>query len=62
VGYLKEAFDDTKDPLKKNDEQAIAQMEEVGIKLIPVKGLSGRLRIPPQDTEPRRAARTGQDE
>jgi Asp-tRNA(Asn)/Glu-tRNA(Gln) amidotransferase A subunit family amidase len=38
VGYLKDAFEDTKDPLlKKHDEQAIAQMEKLGVKLILLK-------------------------
>ncbi len=38
VGYLKDAFDDVKDPaLKKMDDQAIAQVQTLGFKLIPVK-------------------------
>jgi Asp-tRNA(Asn)/Glu-tRNA(Gln) amidotransferase A subunit family amidase len=38
VGYLKEGFDETRDPVaKKNEEKAIAQIEALGIKLVPVK-------------------------
>ncbi len=38
VGYLKEAFDETRDPVaKRNEEKAIAQMEALGFKLIPVQ-------------------------
>jgi Asp-tRNA(Asn)/Glu-tRNA(Gln) amidotransferase A subunit family amidase len=38
VGYLKDAFDETRDPVaKKNDEKAIAQVEALGVKLVPVK-------------------------
>jgi len=38
VGYLKEAFADTRDPLlKKHDDEAMAQMEKLGVKLIEVK-------------------------
>jgi Asp-tRNA(Asn)/Glu-tRNA(Gln) amidotransferase A subunit family amidase len=38
VGYLKEAFDETKDPVaKRNEEKAIAQVEALGVKLVPVK-------------------------
>jgi Asp-tRNA(Asn)/Glu-tRNA(Gln) amidotransferase A subunit family amidase len=38
VGYLKEAFDETKDPAaRRNEEQALAQMVSLGFKLIPVK-------------------------
>jgi Asp-tRNA(Asn)/Glu-tRNA(Gln) amidotransferase A subunit family amidase len=38
VGFLKEAFDETKDPVvRRNEEQALAQMASLGVKLIPVK-------------------------
>jgi Asp-tRNA(Asn)/Glu-tRNA(Gln) amidotransferase A subunit family amidase len=38
VGYLEEGFDETRDPVaKKNEEKAIAQIEALGIKLVPVK-------------------------
>ena len=38
VGYLEGAFDETRDPvLKKSEEQAMAQMEKLGLKLVPVK-------------------------
>ncbi len=38
VGYLKDAFDETRDPVaKKNEEQALAQMQALGMKLVPVK-------------------------
>lgn len=38
VGYLKEAFAETTNPvLKKFDEAALAQMEKLGVKLIPVQ-------------------------
>lgn len=38
IGYLEGAFDETRDPvLKKNDEKAMAQVESLGGKLIPVK-------------------------
>ena len=38
VGYLEGAFDETRDPvLKKNEEQAMAQVEKLGLKLVPVK-------------------------
>ena len=38
IGYLDGAFDETRDPvLKKNDEKAMAQVESLGGKLIPVK-------------------------
>ncbi len=43
VGYLKEAFDETRDAVaKKNEEKAIAQMEALGVKLIPVKAPEGQ--------------------
>jgi Asp-tRNA(Asn)/Glu-tRNA(Gln) amidotransferase A subunit family amidase len=38
VGYLKDAFDETNNPVtKKLDADAIAQIEKLGVKLIPVK-------------------------
>jgi Asp-tRNA(Asn)/Glu-tRNA(Gln) amidotransferase A subunit family amidase len=38
VGYLKEAFDETANPVtKKYDEAAMAQIEKLGVKLVPVK-------------------------
>ncbi len=38
VGYLKDAFDETANPVtKKFDEAALAQIEKLGVKLIPVK-------------------------
>jgi Asp-tRNA(Asn)/Glu-tRNA(Gln) amidotransferase A subunit family amidase len=38
IGYLEGAFDETRDPvLKKNEEKAMAQVESLGGKLIPVK-------------------------
>jgi len=38
VGYLKEAFDETSDPVaKRNEEKALAQVQALGAKLIPVK-------------------------
>ncbi len=38
VGYLEGAFDEIRDPvLKKNDEQVMAQVEKMGLKLMPVK-------------------------
>jgi Asp-tRNA(Asn)/Glu-tRNA(Gln) amidotransferase A subunit family amidase len=38
VGYLKEAFDEVRDPVvKKFNEAAIAQVEGLGLKLVPVK-------------------------
>lgn len=38
VGYLEGAFDETRDPvLKKNEEQAMAQVEKLGLQLVPVK-------------------------
>jgi Asp-tRNA(Asn)/Glu-tRNA(Gln) amidotransferase A subunit family amidase len=38
VGYLKEAFDETSDPVaKRNEEKALAQVQALGVKLIPVK-------------------------
>ena len=38
VGYLEGAFDETRDPVaKKNDEKAMAQVEALGVKLVPVK-------------------------
>jgi Asp-tRNA(Asn)/Glu-tRNA(Gln) amidotransferase A subunit family amidase len=38
IGYLEGAFDETRDPvLKKNDEKAMAQVEALGVKLVPVK-------------------------
>ena len=38
VGFLESAFDETRDPvLKKNEEQAMAQVEKLGLKLVPVK-------------------------
>lgn len=38
VGYLKEAFDDTRDPVaKKYDENVLAKVESLGVKLVPVK-------------------------
>lgn len=38
VGYLEGAFDETRDPvLKKNEEQAMTQVEKLGLKLVPVK-------------------------
>lgn len=38
LGYLEGAFDETRDPvLKKNEEQAMAQAEKLGAKLVPVK-------------------------
>ncbi len=37
VGYLKEAFDETSDPVaKRNEEKALAQVQALGAKLIPV--------------------------
>jgi Asp-tRNA(Asn)/Glu-tRNA(Gln) amidotransferase A subunit family amidase len=38
VGYLPDAFAETRDPVqKKNDEKAMAQVEALGVKLVPVK-------------------------
>jgi Asp-tRNA(Asn)/Glu-tRNA(Gln) amidotransferase A subunit family amidase len=38
VGYLKDGFDETRDPVaKKNEEVAIAQVEKLGFRLVPVK-------------------------
>jgi Asp-tRNA(Asn)/Glu-tRNA(Gln) amidotransferase A subunit family amidase len=38
IGYLEDAFADTKDPLlKKHDEDAMAQIQKLGVKLIPIK-------------------------
>ncbi len=38
VGYLKDAFDENTNPVtKKFDEAAIAQMEKLGVKLVPMK-------------------------
>jgi Asp-tRNA(Asn)/Glu-tRNA(Gln) amidotransferase A subunit family amidase len=38
VGYIKEAFEETRDATtKRNDEKALAQMESLGVKLVPVK-------------------------
>jgi Asp-tRNA(Asn)/Glu-tRNA(Gln) amidotransferase A subunit family amidase len=38
VGYLKDAFDETKDAvLKRNEEKTLAQMQSLGVKLVPVK-------------------------
>jgi Asp-tRNA(Asn)/Glu-tRNA(Gln) amidotransferase A subunit family amidase len=43
VGYLQDAFEDTKDPLlKANDAKAMAQMEKLGVKLIPMKVPEGQ--------------------
>lgn len=37
VGYLKDAFDETRDPVaKQNEEKALAQVQALGVKLIPV--------------------------
>src|SRR5215813_3698963 len=37
VGYLKEAFDETRDPaLKRNEEKALDQIRTLGVKLVPV--------------------------
>ncbi len=37
VGYLKDAFDETRDPVaKKLDDATLAQMEKLGVKLIPM--------------------------
>ncbi len=37
VGYLKDGFDETRDPLlKKNEEQALEQIRSLGVKLVPV--------------------------
>jgi Asp-tRNA(Asn)/Glu-tRNA(Gln) amidotransferase A subunit family amidase len=38
VGYLEDAFADTKDPvLKKHDDDAMAQIQKLGVKLTPIK-------------------------
>jgi len=38
VGYLKDAFDETRDPVAKEiDEKALAQFQALGVKLVPVK-------------------------
>jgi Asp-tRNA(Asn)/Glu-tRNA(Gln) amidotransferase A subunit family amidase len=38
VGYIKEAFDETRDATtKRNDEKSLAQIEALGLKLVPVK-------------------------
>ena len=38
VGYLQEAFDETRDPVaKRNEEKALAQVQAMGAKLVPVK-------------------------
>jgi Asp-tRNA(Asn)/Glu-tRNA(Gln) amidotransferase A subunit family amidase len=38
VGYLKDGFDETRDPLlKKNEEKALEQIQSLGVKLVPVK-------------------------
>jgi Asp-tRNA(Asn)/Glu-tRNA(Gln) amidotransferase A subunit family amidase len=38
VGYLKDAFDETRDPVAKEiDEKALAQFQALGIKLVPIK-------------------------
>lgn len=38
VGYLKEAFDETTDPVsKRNEELVLAQVQALGVKLVPVK-------------------------
>jgi Asp-tRNA(Asn)/Glu-tRNA(Gln) amidotransferase A subunit family amidase len=43
VGILKEAFDETRDAVaKQNEEKAIAQIEKLGVKLIPVKVPEGQ--------------------
>ncbi len=43
VGYLKDAFDETRDPVaKKNEQAAIAQVEKLGVKLIPMKVPEGQ--------------------
>ena len=37
VGYLKDAFDETRDPVAKaNDEKTLAQVQALGVKLVPV--------------------------
>jgi Asp-tRNA(Asn)/Glu-tRNA(Gln) amidotransferase A subunit family amidase len=37
VGYIKEAFDETRDPvLKRNEEKTLEQMQSLGVKLAPV--------------------------
>jgi Asp-tRNA(Asn)/Glu-tRNA(Gln) amidotransferase A subunit family amidase len=37
VGYLKDGFDETRDPVaKKNEEQTLAQIQALGVKLVPV--------------------------
>jgi Asp-tRNA(Asn)/Glu-tRNA(Gln) amidotransferase A subunit family amidase len=42
VGYLKDAFDETTNPVAKaHDEKAIAQVEALGVKLIPIKTPEG---------------------
>ncbi len=43
VGYLKDAFDETRDPVaKKNEEAAFAQFEKLGVKMIPIKVPEGQ--------------------
>ncbi len=38
VGYLKDGFDETRDPVaKRNEELAMAQMQKLGFQLVPVK-------------------------
>jgi Asp-tRNA(Asn)/Glu-tRNA(Gln) amidotransferase A subunit family amidase len=38
VGYLKDAFDETRDPAsKRSDEAALAKVQSMGVKLVPVK-------------------------
>src|SRR3984957_2512874 len=37
IGYIKDAFDETRDPVaKKNDEQALAAIRALGVRLIPI--------------------------
>ena len=46
VGYLKDAFDETKDPvLKRNNEATLAEVEKLGLKLLPVKAPDWTLEI-----------------
>jgi Asp-tRNA(Asn)/Glu-tRNA(Gln) amidotransferase A subunit family amidase len=42
VGYLKDAFDETRDPVaRRNEEKALAQVQALGFKLVPVKAPDG---------------------